>query len=69
MLEKKDFELPQDFLKNLQIGKASKFAGELSELNIWSKALAYDEIKDLYDCKDISEKQDVLNLNDDRFGS
>ena len=57
----KNLKLPVDFLKNLQIGKASKFAGELSELNIWSKALAYDEIKDLYDCKDISDIPDVLD--------
>ena len=47
--------LPKDFLKNLQIGKASAFTGELSELNIWSKVLTDDKINDLYECKAIPE--------------
>ena len=53
--------LPKDFLKYLQIGKASAFAGELSELNIWSKVLTDDKINDLYECKDITDVPDILD--------
>ena len=47
-------EIPEDFLQNLQLGKASKFAGELTQLNIWSQVLTDDDIKILGDCKEVS---------------
>ena len=66
-LELKDFQIHEDSIKNLQFGKASKFAGKISELNIWSKVLDEDAIKNLYECKHLKELPDILDWKTEEF--
>ena len=62
-----NYEISEDFLASLQFGKAPNFAGMISDLNIWSTVLYDDKILRLYECREISEKPDVLDWNDAEF--
>ena len=55
------FKLDENFLKHIQLGKASNFAGELSQLNIWSKVLDKEDINTLYKCQDVSDNPDLVD--------
>ena len=44
------FVIKEDFLKYDKFGKVGRFAGQLTDLNIWSRILNESEIRDLYLC-------------------
>ena len=73
ILEKKihkgleDFEIESNFLKEEKFANAKEFAGQISDLNIWSKILIEKEIFDLYSCKAISINPDVVNWTNTEF--
>ena len=48
------YEISEEFLSSLQFGKATNFAGKISDLNIWSTVLYDDKILRLYECREIS---------------
>ena len=56
-----NFKIEKNFLQSAKFGDASKFAGKISDLNIWSTILNDEEVKKLYDCAEISKVADVLD--------
>ena len=62
-----NFEIESDFLKGEKFASAKKFAGQISDLNVWSKILTQDEINDMYSCKDSLETPDVLDWETAEF--
>ena len=58
--------LPEDFLKYLSLGEKTsmfQFSGDLTRINIWSKAIDKETLKDITNCQDPSYKElpDILN--------
>ena len=58
--------LPEDFLKYLSLGEKTsmfQFSGDLTRINIWSKVIDKETLKDITNCQDPSYKElpDILN--------
>ena len=51
----------KDFLYYAKFGKVGRFAGQLTDLNIWSTILDGFEIRDLYLCKLPEKKPDIVD--------
>ena len=62
-----NFELNNDFLKHERFARAKEFAGQISDLNVWSKILNEQEVKELYSCQEISFAPDIVNWNKAEF--
>ena len=54
------FVIEKDFLQYARFGKVGRFAGQLTDLNMWSTILHSSEIKDLYICKVLKKKPDIV---------
>ena len=57
-----NFELNNDFLKHERFARAKEFAGQISDLNVWSKILNEQEVKELN-----SFAPDIVNWNKAEF--
>ena len=53
--------IDKDFLQFAKFGKVGRFAGQLTDLNIWSTILDGSEIRDLFSCKVLKEEPDILS--------
>ena len=51
----------KDFLHYAKFGKVGRFAGQLTDLNIWSTILDGFEIRDLYLCKLLGKRPDIVD--------
>ena len=58
-----NYEIHKDFVGLQQIGKATQFVGDISDMNIWSEALEDAMIEKLYACQEIPTTPDVLSWN------
>ena len=54
------FVIDKDFLQFAKFGSVGRFAGQLTDLNIWSRILDGSEIRDLFSCKVLTKEPDVL---------
>ena len=54
------FVIESDFLQYAKFGKVGRFAGQLTDLNMWSTILDGSEIRDLYLCKVLEKKPDIV---------
>ena len=55
------FQIEKNFLENLRFGKGGTFAGQLTDINIWSRILNDTEINGLFTCKQANNEPDVLD--------
>ena len=55
------FVLDKDFLQFEKIGMVGKFAGRLTDLNIWSRILDSSEIMKLYTCEVLGDGPDIVD--------
>ena len=62
-----NFEIKNDFLKHEKFARAKEFAGQISDLNVWSNILKEQEIKELYSCREIVFAPDIVNWNGAEF--
>ena len=62
-----DFGIKENFLMNDTFADAYSFAGEFSDLNIWSTVLTSEDISQLYDCKKILNAPDILDWTNVEF--
>ena len=65
----KDYKIAPNFLQYLQIGDSKDFAGQITELNMWSKVLSQGEVLGLYRCSKIDRDPDILEWDTVQFGS
>ena len=56
-----EFRIKENFLEKEIFGLSSEFSGKFSDLNVWSRILRDQEIKELYDCGRTSDLPDVLD--------
>ena len=55
------FVIDKDFLKFAKFGKVGRFAGQLTDINIWSRILDGSEIRELFSCKVLEKEPDILS--------
>ena len=55
------FVIEEDVLKHEKFGKAGRFAGQVTDLNIWSRILNSSEIESLYSCEVLDEEPDIVD--------
>ena len=63
----KDFSIGNSFLEDLKIGEVKQFSGNIAKLDIWSKILTKEEIEDIFNCKTIQSKPDILDWENTDF--
>ena len=63
-LEENYLIFPNNFLQKLILGRSAGFAGYLTRLNMWSQILDSQDIKKLYECKEISIIPDILKWDE-----
>ena len=51
----------KDFLQHAKFGKVGRFAGQLTDLNIWSTILDGSDIRDLYLCQVLEKPPDIVD--------
>ena len=61
------FVIDKNFLQKETFGKAGRFAGQLTDLNIWSRILSDSEIKTIYLCELLDEGPDVFDWKSSEF--
>ena len=54
------FVIEKDYLEHERFGESGELSGQFTDLNIWSKILNDEDIKEHYSCEDIFKVPDVL---------